>query len=245
MQAKELITLMEEKYPLSLQEAWDRSGLQCGDSYKEIHKVMIALDCDQRTIEEAIAAKCDMLITHHPFLFKDLSLDLNSYVGKCISLAIKNDLVIYSSHTPLDKVSMNTWLCEALGLTEITDFEESGIAKKGTFTTPLTFEDFIARVKAAYHLPVVHVAGEKAMISRVAICGGSGSDFIHEADVDAYITGDLKYHTGEEATIQNKVFVDIGHHAEVIMVSHLKAELEKCTDLTIVESCSPDYYRYL
>ncbi len=216
MQAKELITLMEEKYPLSLQEAWDHSGLQCGDSYKEIHKVMIALDCDQRTIEEAIAAKCDMLITHHPFLFKDLSLDLNSYVGKCIALAIKNDLVIYSSHTPLDKVSMNTWLCEALGLTEITDFEESGIAKKGTFTTPLTFD-----------------------------CGGSGSDFIHEADVDAYITGDLKYHTGEEATIQNKVLVDIGHHAEVIMVSHLKAELEKCTDLTIVESCSPDYYRYL
>ena len=74
MQAKELITLMEEKYPLSLQEAWDHSGLQCGDSYEEIHKVMIALDCDQRTIEEAIAAKCDMLITHHPFLFKDLSL---------------------------------------------------------------------------------------------------------------------------------------------------------------------------
>lgn len=245
MLAKDIIIQLEEHYPLSLQEDWDHSGLQCGDVNRDIKKVMVALDCDLRTIEEAIDQDCDMLITHHPFLFKSLSLDLNSYVGKCIEKAITHQLVIYSSHTPLDKVSMNNWLAQALGLENIHDFEDSGIAKKGNFASPISFETFIKKVKEAYHLDLLHVAGFKDTISRVAICGGSGSDFIAKANVDAYITGDLKYHTGEEATIHDCVLIDIGHHAEVIMVAHLKEELIKATQLTVIESASPDYYRYL
>ena len=72
MKAGEIVEIMERHFPLSLQEEWDVSGFQCGHYEQEVHKIMIALDCDLRTIREAIAKGCDMLITHHPFLFKRL-----------------------------------------------------------------------------------------------------------------------------------------------------------------------------
>lgn len=245
MQAKKIIELIESHYPLSLQEDWDQSGLQMGDPSQEVHKMMIALDCDLRTIEEAISQGCDLLVTHHPFLFKKLNLDVSTYVGKCIQLALTHHLVVYSSHTPLDKVSMNYWLGEAIGLKDLENFEASGIAKKGHFSAPITFDELIARVKKAYDLKTVHVAGNRDKIYSVGICGGSGTDLIPLCDADCFITGDLKYHTGEEATIYDRLFIDIGHHAEVIMTKKLKAELESQIDVEIVTSCSPDYYRYL
>lgn len=245
MTAQELIEIIEAHYPLSLQEDWDHSGFQAGDRRKEIKKVMIALDSDHRTIKEAISQNCDMLISHHPFLFRDLSLNLETDMGQTVKDVLQNDLVIYSSHTPLDKVSMNIWLAEALGLEDLYDFEDSHMAKAGHFDQPLAFDEFIEHVKHVFSLKVVHVAGHKETITTAAICGGSGSDFLDQAHTDAYLTGDLKYHIGEQADIQNKVLVDIGHHAEVIMVSHLADELrKKVPEIEFVESSSPDYFTY-
>lgn len=244
MQAKQIIDLIEQRYPLYLQEEWDHSGLQMGDATQNIKKVMIALDCDLRTITEAIDHHCDMLITHHPFLFKDLNLDLNTYVGKCIYMALAHDLVIYSTHTPLDKVSMNKWLGEAIGLKDLTSCEDSHIAKKGHFRKAIAADELIARIKEAYHLEHVRVAGKREEIYSVAICGGSGGDLIDEIEADCFITGDLKYHDGEKATINHQMLIDVGHHAEVIMVEKLKAYLERHLDLDIVAGSSPDYYRY-
>jgi dinuclear metal center YbgI/SA1388 family protein len=245
MTAQELISIIEEHYPISLQEDWDKSGLQAGNPSKEIKKVMVALDSDHRTIKEALAAGCDMLITHHPFLFRELTLDLSTAMGQTIKDVIDHDLVIYSSHTPLDKVSMNVWLAETLGLKDLYEFEDIHMARAGHFAAPLSFEDFIEHVKQVFHLTTLHVAGYKKTIATAAICGGSGSDFLDQAHVDAYLTGDLKYHIGEQAALQDKVLVDIGHHAEAIMVSSLAEELrKKVKDVEFVESSSPDYFTY-
>ena len=68
MKAKQIIEIMEKHYPLELQEEWDKCGLQIGDQDTEVSKLMIALNADLQTINEAIEKGCQMLITHHPFL---------------------------------------------------------------------------------------------------------------------------------------------------------------------------------
>ena len=75
MKAEQIIKIMESHYPLSCQEDWDHCGLQAGNIYTEVNKIMIGLDADLQTLQEAIDAGCQMLITHHPFLFNTLTLD--------------------------------------------------------------------------------------------------------------------------------------------------------------------------
>lgn len=247
MQVKDVIAVMEKHYPLSQQEEWDKCGLQIGDRNAEIHKIMIALNVDTDTIQEAIDSHCDMLITHHPFLLdKIVNVDNDHFMGKCIYKAILNGLAVYSAHTNLDKISMNNWLIEELDVVNMVDGDSTGITKIGELIKPLGKSDFIKYVKTVYKLDCVKYAGHKDMIRTVAVCGGSGADFLPEfyGKVDAYITGDTKYRNAKNAFDHEILLVDIGHHAEKIMVSKLKELLEKEIDLEIIEGTSKDYYTY-
>ncbi|WP_281678477.1 Nif3-like dinuclear metal center hexameric protein [Eggerthia catenaformis] len=242
MKVKEVIEIIERRYPLSLQEEWDHSGFQCGDREQEVKKIMIALDCDKRTIKEAVEKKCNLLITHHPLLFKEISLDAQTSTGEMISLAIKNSLSIYSSHTPLDKVDMNEWLIEKLPVKDISSPNE--FVRSARLITPLGLKDFLKLVKETYSVEIIKYAGLKKEVQTISICGGSGSEFFLETDTDAYITGDTKYHIGEEAYNTNKLLIDVGHHIEKIMVPKLKAYLQERISVEIIESSSPDYYKF-
>jgi len=244
MTFQELIQVMEDMWPLDLQEEWDASGLQLGHPDRDIHRVMVALDCDLRTLEEALAKGCDTLVTHHPFLFNPLTLNTSTPVGVFIEKALKADMSIYSSHTPLDKVSMNVWLAEQLNLQDIHTCEPDGLVRLGTLKEPLSQDDFIALVKDAYHIPYVHIAGRKDAVQNVAVCGGSGADYTDALipQADAYVTGDLKYHAGQKAWENGLLLCDIGHHAEVIMVGKVTDILREKTDLEVITSVSPDYY---
>jgi Uncharacterized conserved protein len=105
--------------------------------------------------------------------------------------------------------------------------------------------EFLDYVKKAFNIPSVNYAGKVKEVSTVGICGGSGGDLIDEVapQVDAYITGDLKYHSGLKASDYNILLVDVGHHVEVIMVHKLKELLEKEIDCEIVEATSPGYFK--
>jgi len=245
MKAIDIINKLESLYPVSIQEEWDHSGLQCGDINRDIKKVMISLDADLRTLDEVIDKKCDMWISHHPFLFNPLTLDFNTPVGKFIKKAITYNIVIYSIHTPLDKVSMNEWLIHVLDVHYITTIEESGIVRYGEFSEPIESDDFISLVKEKFHVDHVRTAGASRAVKKIAVCGGSGASFIEEVAplVDAYITGDLKYHDGQKAYEQDVFLVDVGHHVEVIMVDEL-AKVLSDLDVEIVKSVSPDYYSF-
>ena len=186
-----------------------------------------------------------MLITHHPFLFNTLTLDTTTPVGRFIEKAIKHNIVVYSAHTSLDKISMNRWLMEELGCLNIEDADDSNITKKGVLPDTMGMYEFLDYVKKAFNIPSVNYAGKNKEVSAVGICGGSGGDLIDEVapQVDAYITGDLKYHSGLKATDYNILLVDVGHHVEVIMVHKLKELLEKEVECEIVEATSPGYFK--
>lgn len=247
MKAKDIIKIIEQHYPLSLQEEWDKCGLQIGDQNQEIHKIMISLNADNYSLKEAIQHGCDMLITHHPFLLDTLdNIDKDDFMGQFIFQAIENKVVVYSSHTALDKVSMNRWLLEELGVQDI-HVGEDGITHYATLSQSMLMNDFIEHVQKVYHLEHLKYAGQVNEIKKVAICGGSGADFLQDyyGKVDAYITGDTKYHHAKNAVDHQILLIDINHHAENIMVPRLKQWLEKEVDVEIVEGSSPDYYHYL
>ncbi|MDE6952921.1 MAG: Nif3-like dinuclear metal center hexameric protein [Erysipelotrichales bacterium] len=247
MKAKHIIDIIEKHYPLSLQEKWDKCGLQIGHQDQEIHKIMISLNADNFSLKEAIEKGCDMLITHHPFLLDPITnIDKDDFMGQFIFQAIENKVVVYSSHTALDKVSMNQWLLEELGVQDIC-VGEDGISYHATLLQSMSMNDFIGHVQKAYHLDHLKYAGQVDQVKKIAICGGSGADFLQDyyGKVDAYITGDTKYRHAKNAFDHHILLIDINHHAENIMVSRLKQLLEKEVDVEIIEGSSPDYYHYL
>ena len=245
MKAKEIIAVMEKHFPLSLQEEWDKCGLQIGQIETEVSKIMIALNADLQTIE-AIRNQCQMLITHHPFLLDPIvNIDQDDFMGAFIFKAIEHHIVVYSSHTALDNVAMNEWLMEALGVHDI-ERGEDGITRIATLNHPMTMDDFLDHVQTTYHLKHFQYAGHADMVRKVAICGGSGADFMSQfyGKADAYLTGDTKYRHAKNAVDHHMLLVDIHHHAENIMVRKLKELLEKEVNVEIIEGSSPDYYHY-
>ena len=247
MLVKDIIEIMEKHYPLNQQEEWDKCGLQIGNRENEVHKMMIALNVDTESIQEAIDNGCDMLISHHPFLLDKIeNIDKDHFMGECIYKAILNDLAVYSAHTNLDKLSMNHWLIKELDVTDIKDGDASGITKVAKLNKSMKKEDFIQYVKKIYNLKQLKYAGHSDVISTVGICGGSGADLLPEfyGKVDAYITGDTKYRHAKNAFDNDILLVDIGHHAERIMVPKLKELLGKELAIEIIEGSCRDYYTY-
>lgn len=248
MKASEIIAVMEKHFPLSLQEKWDKCGLQIGDVNQEVSKIMIALNADNDVLTEAINHNCDMLITHHPFLLDKIdNIDKDHFMGQFIFNAIKNNIVVYSSHTAMDKAKMNDWLIEELGVYNVCVGDATGISRKATLNSPMNQDEFIEHVKNVFHLNHLKFAGNVEKVSQVALCGGSGADFLEEfyGKVDAYITGDSKYRHAKNAHDNNILLIDVNHHVEAIMVSKLKELLEKEVNVEIVEGHFADYYHYI
>ena len=116
---KDIIHSLEEWAPSVLAESYDNVGLLVGDQNREITGVLISLDCTEKVVEEAIAKNCNMVISHHPLLFKGLKkLTGSNYVERTVELAIKNNIALYAIHTNLDNVNtgVNKMIADKIGL---------------------------------------------------------------------------------------------------------------------------------
>ena len=122
VRAKDIMTLMEEEFPLHLAESWDNSGLQIGSSDKQVGRILIALDLDFFVLKQAIEQQVDMIITHHPLFFKPIkNINYASSLGKMIRTLVSADITLYAAHTNLDSAQkgLNQALAEKLGLVNI------------------------------------------------------------------------------------------------------------------------------
>ena len=118
MTIQTIIAQIEKRLPLRLQESWDNSGLQVGQTDIECSGVLTTLDITESVIEEAIALGCNLIVAHHPILFKGLKrISYSSYVERCVIMAIKHDITIYAAHTNADSAYMglNYWLLPFVG----------------------------------------------------------------------------------------------------------------------------------
>lgn len=138
MKIKEIVSALERFAPLPLQDGFDNAGLQIGLTDAEATGALLCLDVTESVLDEAIALRCNMVISHHPLIFKGYkSITGKDYVERCILKAIKNDIVIYSAHTNLDNAQggVNYKIAEKLGLdhVEILDPKSGMLLKLVTF----------------------------------------------------------------------------------------------------------------
>lgn len=249
MNGANIIAHLEKYFPLHLQMSWDKCGVQCGNVDKEINKVMVALNADVTSLQKAIDNDCQMLVTHHPFWLEEVNnLNTNNHHGKFMELAFKNDILVYSLHTCLDRgqngISMNDWLINALDVTDVKCYDELEVGKMATLKQPCLTSELVDRVKKVYNVPV-RLAGKEKLIKTVAICGGSGSDDLQQLvnRVDAYITGDSKHRHAKYALDHDIVLIDVPHHLEVIMEDKL-VEILNELDIEAISAKSQDYFKY-
>lgn len=208
MTVKDIFDCLTEIAPLHWQESYDNAGLQVGDLNAEARKALICLDITEEIVDEAIAKNCNLVISHHPLIFRGLKhLTPETYIERAVMKAIKNDIAMISMHTNLDNsfLGVNRVLAERLGLENLQflqpvacEAEIHGAGMIGTFAIPMEEIDFLQLVSETLSTPCLrHSALTGRKIRKVALCGGSGSSFFADAlrqNVDAYLTADVKYH---------------------------------------------------
>lgn len=249
MNAVKIINYLESIFPLNLQMSWDKCGIQVGDCNQQVTSIMVALNADIESLQKAIDQNCQMLVTHHPFLLEEImNLDFHNHHGKFIEMAIKNNILVYSLHTCLDRgkdgISMNDWLINALGVHDVSCYDEFQVGKMALLNQPCMTSELVKKVKDTFNVPV-RLAGKEVEIKTIAICGGSGADDLEQlaGRVDAYITGDSKHRHAKYAMDHDIVLIDVPHHLEVIMEKRLAILLSNL-GITVKEANSQDYYSY-
>lgn len=141
MKIKDLTDYIASIAPLVYQESYDNAGLIVGDSNQELTGVLIALDCIESVVDEAIAKKCNLILAHHPIVFGGLkSFTGKNYVERVVIKAIKNDIAIYAAHTNLDNMyihGVNAKIAQKIGLTKTQVLSpQKGLLKKLYVFTP-------------------------------------------------------------------------------------------------------------
>ena len=220
-----MLSALERFAPLPLQESWDNAGLQVGLTETEVSGALLCLDVNERIVDEAIRKGCNLIVSHHPLLFRGLKTisDLTD-VQRTVMKVIENHLCVVSMHTNMDnaKGGVNYRIAEKLGLSDVRFFApkqvdgiEAGSGVTGLLPDPMAADDFVLAVKKAFGVECA-MCNEllRRPVHRVAICGGAGDFLLDEAlktGADAFITGEMHYHQyfGYEQKIQICV---IGHY---------------------------------
>lgn len=230
---KDIIKEMEIFAPKYLKEDFDNVGLMVGDKEKEVNKILLALDCTLDVIEEAKENNIDLIITHHPLIFrKPSSITTDTLQGKKIIELIKNDISLYSSHTNLDSAEngLNETIINILGYTKSEvievnknsrDLKIEGLGRVVTLEKEVLLEDLVLDVKEKLNASGVKVVVGRNTVSKIAVINGSGQDFFEKAvtmGVDCIITGDTTYHYASDYKEIGISIIDAGHFASEWLV---------------------------
>ncbi len=251
---RDVIKQLEVLAPPQLAESWDNVGLLLGSRNQEVKKVLVALDLNEEVVDEAIDKSVDLIITHHPYLFRAIKgLDLDTPTGKVFAKLVTNNMSLYAMHTNYDIADggLNDYLCKELGINnakvlEVTTKDdmgnEMGIGRYGELDREMEFEEFIEYIKSYFKIPYVRLTkmDEFTKVKKVAICSGSGSMYIPQAakNADIYITGDIKFHEAQMAYSLGIPVIDVGHYAsENIALEPIKNIIEStCPECEVIMS---------
>ncbi len=236
---RDIIAGIDQEAPFSLAENWDNVGLLVGSPEREVGTILIGLDPTNALVDEALARGADTIITHHPVIFRPLSaIDTSSPEGRVLEKALANRLAIIACHTNLDTAGngVSDILAAELGLSDLTPLLPSpegadpatGLGRIGVYRQPLAIGEFVARALKVLGLPVLPVAGPlPETVCRVAVLGGSGSDFAeraHALGADIYLTAEVKHHIARWAEEHDFCIIDGSHYGTEQYAVRLLAE---------------------
>ena len=238
----DMIELLEVIAPPYLAESWDNCGLQVGDRQGPVKHVRTALDPLGPVVVDALGAGVELLVTHHPLIFKPLArIDAGTPVGRVIERALTAHMAVYSAHTSLDSAAdgLNDLLARRLAITPRGPIEAPasgapgcGLGRIGTLAAPMTLGALAAACRRRLGLATVRVAGHPDLtVDTAALCSGSGGGLVEAflaGPAQAYISGDLRYHDACSVTAAGRGMIDIGHFgSERIMIADVAARLRE------------------
>src|SRR3990172_7508238 len=224
---KEIVEVLEKAVPAALAADWDNPGLQIGDPAAQVKKALVALDPLPRVIDEARAMGAGLLVTPHPLFFGAVrSLAPSRGHGAAVRAAIEGGVAVYSIHTNYDRISpgVSDVLADVLGLRDVRPLERAegwperyGFGRVGDLPAKRKVVELMLGLRDELKAGGVRLSGEPdRTVSRVAVCGGSGSELIGKAaaaGAELFVTGDIKYHGALEALELGMAVLDVGHFA--------------------------------
>lgn len=223
--AGDVFSFLETIAPEARKEPWDNTGFQFGRKDKPISRILVALDPFEDVASEAIEVHADMIITHHPLIFRPITaVTSGTSVGRTILALASHDIAACSAHTNLDTApfGVNDVLAKTLSLKEITVVEPNstdesgnpwGLLRCGTVAEQ-TLEDFLEHVKKALHTPVLRFCRGGNNVHRVLVGGGACANEYAAAvklGCDTFVSSDAKYNDFWDARDLGINLIDAGH----------------------------------
>ena len=226
----DILQYIETLAPADLKLDWDNVGLLCGSRSAAVTKVLVALDPFEGVCREAAQWGAELIVTHHPLIFSGLKkISPDDMVGEAVFKAIKSGISIYAAHTNADKViaGVSGAMAAKLGLADVQILDEdgdgTGLGVVGNLPAPLSAEQAVALVKEKFGLRMLKASRPVGtVISRVAMCGGSGSSLIgaaRKSGAQLYISGDISYHNFFAP--EGFMIMDIGHYESEIEIVNI------------------------
>lgn len=233
---RDVIEVLEEFAPTALAEEWDSVGLQVGNPEQTCRTVAIGLDVTHATLETALSQEADLIICHHPLLFRPPpAIRFDKPQGHLIQQLCEAKISCYAMHTNLDSTvgGLNDHLATILNLIEVDSliarppqtppsFQDKvvGLGRVGRLKKPGTLAQLARQIDEALSPESLRIIGhEHGEVQRVAVCTGSGGSLVHDAiksGADCFVTGDVKYHQALDAEAAGMYILDVGHYASEI-----------------------------
>ncbi len=253
MKIKHVLSALEHYAPLPLQEGYDNAGLQVGlTEAVEVSGALLCLDVTEAVVDEALAKGCNLIVSHHPLIFRKLACVSDAdYVQRTVRKAVKNDITIVAMHTNMDAAvgGVNYKIAEKLGLQSLrfiggekeVDGVKGGEGVIGELAEPVAADDLVLMLRKRFAVECVQCNQLlRRPIKTVALCGGAGSFLLPaaiRAGADAFITGEMHYHEyfGHEQEIQICV---VGHYQSEQYTSEIFRSIieDKCPGVRCIVS---------
>lgn len=253
---REITEEIEKIAPKFLQEDYDNVGLMVGDYNKEVTKVLLTLDCTKEVINEAIENKCELIISHHPLLFKKpKNIIKGDLIGDKVISLIKNDISLYSCHTNLDsaKLGLNSTIVNMLGFeyekiiepSNIAGHENEGIGRIIDLKKEVLLTELVDLIKNKLNIKNMRAVISNEKVKKIAIINGSGQDLFYEAKgmgADCIISGDTTYHFASDFKEMGISIIDAGHFSTewLVFLKTLEFLKEKFKDIEFISSKKND-----
>lgn len=240
MRIEQLMEIMETIAPRALAEEWDNPGLLIEPEQREISRVLVALDCTVEVANEAKERGAQLVLTHHPLFFKPVRRIHYSQPDTAAAYAlIRQGIGLLAAHTNLDCAwgGVNDALAQALGLSGVRAFPSGsqedatvGMGRVGMLRTPMRLREFAAYAGQTLGAAARFGGDAEALVSHVALIGGSGGKFAAEAKAagaDVLLSGEVKHNEALDARMLGIGIVEAGHYeTERVVLAPLIAGLQ-------------------